>query len=102
MNPEAIRRILKSKWKPKPEEEEDRVQRWKRYRQERKSKFTDGVLTEFYEFRKDATLLRKYRPGFKEDTRREEKRLERKRRQEQYERRQRRKAEYSIDEVPRL
>jgi hypothetical protein len=30
ISPEAIRRILKSKWQPKPEEQEDRRQRWEK------------------------------------------------------------------------
>jgi hypothetical protein len=66
MNPEAIRRILKSKWTPTPEEYAKRVERWNNFKKARKRLFTDGVLTEFYNFRKDATLLRKYRPGFKD------------------------------------
>jgi hypothetical protein len=56
MSPEAIRRILKSKWRPTPEEQVQRINRWKR-RQQRWMQRAIGLNS----FRVKSIALQRYR-----------------------------------------
>jgi methylphosphotriester-DNA--protein-cysteine methyltransferase len=56
ISPEAIRRILKSKWRPSPKEEADRMQRWQRRRQS----IAKAAIIK-YSFHKGSNTLERYR-----------------------------------------
>lgn len=56
MSPEAIRRILRSRWRPSAQEQADRVRRWKRRSQE-KAKTTISI----HSFRERSATLHRYR-----------------------------------------
>jgi hypothetical protein len=56
MSPEAIRRILKSRWRPSVQEQADRIKRWKKRSQE---KAATAISIHF--FREKSTALRRYR-----------------------------------------
>src|SRR5436190_12698620 len=55
-SPESIRRILKSKWQPSPEEQANRLGRWNR----RKEKKVSAAI-KLQSFRERSTTLRRYR-----------------------------------------
>ena len=58
MSPEAIRRILKSRWRPTPEEQVDRINRWNKWHQRGIEK-----AIRINTFRTKSTALQGYRIG---------------------------------------
>jgi len=58
MSPEAIRRILKSRWRPTPEEQADRINRWNKWHQSATEK-----AIRINAFRTKSTALQRDRIG---------------------------------------
>jgi hypothetical protein len=55
MSPEAIRRILKSRWQPSAKEQADRIGRWQKWTQKK-----GAAAANINSFRERSTALRRY------------------------------------------
>jgi len=62
VSPEAISRILKSKWRPSPVEQKDREKRWNRRTQR-----VAEARTERRKFREQSTVLHRHRNSVNQD-----------------------------------